>query len=241
MSAEITIPWLGDDPAAPFPPTGNALERPNGLLAAGGDLSPERLLAAYRRGIFPWFSEGNPILWWSPAPRCVLYTSRVYLSRRTRRRFNSGRYTVTVDTAFTDVVKACAGPRANEPGTWITPDMVQAYLRLHELGHAHSLEVWKENELVGGIYGLSLGAIFFGESMFSDQTDGSKIALVALCRELERHGIGLMDCQVSNAHLLRMGAEEIPRERFEQELSACLREPDRFRIIPRGERPFERW
>jgi leucyl/phenylalanyl-tRNA--protein transferase len=171
----------------------------------------------------------------------VLYTSRVYLSRRTRRRFNSGRYTVTVDTAFTDVVKACAGPRANEPGTWITPDMVQAYMRLHELGHAHSLEVWKGNELVGGIYGLSLGAIFFGESMFSGQTDGSKIALVALCRELERHGIGLMDCQVSNAHLLRMGAEEIPRERFEQELSACLREPDRFRIIPRGERPFERW
>jgi leucyl/phenylalanyl-tRNA--protein transferase len=241
MSTGITIPWLGNEPSAPFPPTSSALEQPNGLLAAGGDLSPERLLAAYRNGIFPWYTEGNPVLWWSPAPRCVLYTSRVHLSRRTRRRYNSGRYTVTIDTAFFDVVEACAEPRANEPGTWITPDMAQAYSRLHELGHAHSLEVWREKELVGGIYGLSLGAIFFGESMFSGQADGSKIALIALCRELDRHGIGLMDCQVSNPHLLRMGAEEIPRERFELELSACLQEEDRFHIIPRGERPFERW
>jgi len=241
MSTGITIPWLGDDPAAPFPPTGDALERPNGLLAAGGDLSPDRLLAAYRHGIFPWYSEGDPILWWSPAPRCVLRTSRVYVSRRTRRRFNSRRYTISNDTAFLDVVKACAEPRANEPGTWITQDMVQAYTRLHELGHAHSLEVWMQNELVGGIYGLSLGVMFFGESMFSRRTDGSKIALIALCRQLDQHGIELMDCQVSNPHLLRMGAKEISREQFEQELSARVSKPGVFHKIPRGEQPFERW
>lgn len=228
MTGRVVIPRLGDAPDSPFPPTSQALEEPNGLLAAGGDLSSRRLLAAYRRGIFPWYSAGSPILWWSPSPRCVIVPERVYLSRRTRRRYNSGRYRLSVDTAFPEVVRACALPRPGEDGTWITPDMEQAYNDLHGLGHAHSLEVWLDGELAGGIYGLAIGAVFFGESMFSKRTDCSKIALVALCRLMEHLGMHLLDCQVVNPHLDRMGAEEWPRERFESELRRCLREPDRF-------------
>lgn len=214
MRTILDLHRLGDDPDDPFPPVDRALEIPNGLLAWGGDLSPGRLLRAYQNGIFPWYSEGEPILWWSPAPRCVLFPTEVYLSRRTRRRYNSGSYRLTVDTAFCDVLQACAGPRAKSTGTWITAEMAEAYQELHRLGHAHSLEVWQEGELAGGIYGLSVGSVFFGESMFSHRTDASKIALIALCRQLVAWGYGMLDCQVGNPHLFRMGAREISREQF---------------------------
>ena len=158
----------------------------------------------------------------------MIFPESVHLSRRTRRRYNSGAYRLTLNTAFSDVISRCAEPRENEPGTWITAEMEQAYLELHRLGHAHSLEVWKEGELAGGIYGLAIGAAFFGESMFSGATDGSKIALVALCRLLVVRGLGLLDCQVGNTHLFSMGAEEISREAFEARLNALVNEPDRF-------------
>lgn len=219
------LPCLEARADAPFPATAEALESPNGLLAWGGDLQPERLLNAYRSGIFPWYSEGQPILWWSPAPRCVIFPDRVYLSTRTRRRYNSGVYNLTVDTAFAEVIEACAGPRDDENGTWITPEMQEAYLRLHRLGRAHSLEVWQDRLLAGGIYGLEIGSIFFGESMFSRKTDASKIALVALCRQLHHWGFGLLDCQVGNPHLYRMGAETLPRQTFERLLAELADTP----------------
>jgi leucyl/phenylalanyl-tRNA--protein transferase len=194
------------------------------LLAWGGDLQPERLLRAYRSGIFPWYTQGQPILWWSPAPRCVIFPERVYLSKRTRRRYNSGVYHLTADTAFTEVIRRCAEPRDAGSGTWITQHMLQAYGRLHLLGHAHSLEVWEDEALVGGIYGLAVGSVFFGESMFSSRTDASKLALVALCRQLHRLGYGLLDCQVGNPHLFSMGADEISREVFEALLADLVEE-----------------
>lgn len=219
MSGMFELPRLGEEPEAPFPPTRNALEYPDGLLAWGGDLHPGRLLSAYRAGIFPWYSEGQPILWWSPAPRCVLFPENVYLSNRTRRRYNSGCYALTADTAFEQVIDACAKPRNEDDGTWITDDMRAAYLRLHQLGYAHSVEVWQDETLAGGIYGLALGRVFFGESMFSRATDASKIALIALCRHLLDQGFGLLDCQVGNPHLFRMGAEELSRPAFESRLA----------------------
>ncbi len=224
MTGALELPQLGEDPASPFPPVSDALDSPNGLLAWGGDLQPERLLAAYRSGIFPWYSEGQPILWWSPAPRCVIYPHNIYLSRRTRRRYNSGVYHLTADTAFDQVLVACAEPRGYDNGTWITRAMIEAYSHLFRLGHAHSLEVWEGEVLVGGIYGLSLGSVFFGESMFSRRTDASKIALVALCRQLHSFGYALLDCQVGNPHLYSMGAEEISRRKFEALLGESLDE-----------------
>jgi len=214
----LQLPMLGEDPAAPFPPTRRALLQPNGLLAWGGDLSPERLLNAYRHGIFPWYSEGEPILWWTPSPRCVLFPDRMHLSRRTRRRYNQGGYQVRADGSFSEVIAACAAPREGQPGTWITPEIQRAFIRLHELGHAHSVEVFREERLVGGIYGISLGRMFFGESMFSRETDASKIALVALCRQLHKWRFPLLDCQVANPHLKSLGAVSLPRGRFEQVL-----------------------
>ena len=225
MRTVLQLMRLGDEPHAPFPPTSAAFSSPNGLLAWGGDLHPERVLRAYRAGIFPWYSEGQPILWWSPAPRCVILPPDIYVSRRTRRRYNSGRYSLTADTDFTAVVRACALPRAGEEGTWITDDMIEAYMRLHLMGHAHSLEVWEGDALAGGIYGLALGRIFFGESMFSNRTDASKIALIALCRHLQEHGYGLLDCQVGNPHLFRMGATELPRAEFESCLAELVDQP----------------
>jgi len=221
----LDLQRLGGDPHEPFPPTSNALNSPNGLLAWGGDLHPERLLNAYRHGIFPWYSEGQPILWWSPAPRCVIYPGEVYRSSRTRRRYNSGIYHLTADTAFASVINGCAEPRDAEGGTWITREMTRAYCRLNELGHAHSLEVWQGEELVGGIYGLAMGSVFFGESMFSHRTDASKIALVALCRHLDARGYGMLDCQVGNPHLSSMAAVDLSREAFETELSLLVRRP----------------
>lgn len=215
------IPILAPDPESPFPPTDQALEYPEGLLAVGGDLSPIRLINAYRHGIFPWYSEDQPILWWSPAPRCVIYPERVHISRSLRRRYNQGRHSLTTDRAFTEVIEACAGPRRDHDGTWITAEMKEAYIHLHEMGVAHSVEVLLDGELAGGIYGLAVGGIFFGESMFSRREDASKIALVALCRQLHQWGFTLLDCQVSNTHLLSMGAVEISREEFERYLSAA--------------------
>ena len=225
MKTLLDLPRLGSQADAPFPPSGKALAVPNGLLAWGGDLQPERLLSAYGQGIFPWYTEGQPILWWSPAPRCIILPSDVYLSTRTRRRYNSGRYRITADQAFENVIRACSEPRDYDSGTWITGDMLQAYIRLHQLGHAHSVEVWEGSRLAGGIYGLSIGRAFFGESMFSGQVDASKIALLALCRQLTDWSFGLLDCQVSNPHLLRMGAVEIPRTEFLERLTELVTIP----------------
>jgi leucyl/phenylalanyl-tRNA--protein transferase len=215
------IPILGSDPESSFPPVEQALEYPQGLLAAGGDLSPARLIKAYQHGIFPWYSEDQPILWWSPAPRCVIYPSDVHVSRRLRRHYNQGRFSLTADLEFDRVIKACAEPRVQQEGTWITHDMTMAYNRLHQMGVAHSVEVWADNELAGGIYGLALGRIFFGESMFSRTQDASKIALVALCHQLRQWKFTLMDCQITNPHLVSMGAIEISRGEFQDQIQAA--------------------
>lgn len=217
------IPILAPDPESPFPPTNQALDYPQGLLAIGGDLSPTRLINAYQRGIFPWYADDQPILWWSPAPRCVIYPHAVHISRRLRRRYNQGRFSLAADQSFAAVIDACSRPRQDQEGTWITDDMKHAYIRLHEIGIAHSVEVYVDAELAGGIYGVALGQMFFGESMFSKCTDASKIALVALCRQLHLWGYSLLDCQVSNPHLLSMGAVEISRQEFNRHLEGAGR------------------
>ena len=219
MNSILDIPQLGADPGSPFPASSLALRDPNGLLAWGGDLKPERLLNAYRAGIFPWYTENQPLLWWSPAPRCVIFPADIHVSKRTLRRYNSGQYTLTADTDFSGVIRACAADRGDRGGTWITSGMLDAYSDLHRLGHAHSIEAWQNGQLAGGIYGLSIGTVFFGESMFTRQTDAGKIALVALCKQLVRWSFGMLDCQVSNPHLMRMGAREISRQEFEQWLA----------------------
>ncbi|MEW6514500.1 MAG: leucyl/phenylalanyl-tRNA--protein transferase [Pseudomonadota bacterium] len=204
------IPWLHID--TPFPPVAKALRDPNGLLAGGGDLSPQRLLAAYRRGIFPWYSTGEPILWWSPDPRMVLFPDAVRITRSLAKTLRNADYTVKLDTAFEQVIAACAAtPRPGQNGTWITAEMQQAYLRLHALGHAHSVETWRDGRLVGGLYGVAIGRVFCGESMFSHATDTSKIALAHLCRYLAWREFGIIDCQMETAHLTSLGARPIPR------------------------------
>ena len=207
------IPWL--DTHNDFPPPEIALREPNGLLCAGGDLSPGRILAAYRQGIFPWFSPGEPILWWSPDPRMTLEPSRIKISRSLRKTLSRDEYAVRFDTQFAAVIHACATtPRHGQHGTWITPEMQAAYLRLHELGYAHSVETWVRDQLVGGLYGLAIGRMFYGESMFSHATDTSKIAFAHLARHLDANGFGLIDCQMSTPHLASLGAREIPRPEF---------------------------
>jgi leucyl/phenylalanyl-tRNA--protein transferase len=206
------IPWL--EPADPFPPVETASREPNGLLAAGDDLSTARLLAAYRRGIFPWFNDDDPVLWWSPDPRMVLWTHEAHVTRSLRRVARSGRFSLSFDRAFVDVMQACAERRAGQDGTWITPMMVDAYTRLAALGHAHSVEVWEQGVLVGGLYGVSVGRMFFGESMFSRRSDASKVALTALAAQLRRWEIPLIDCQLATAHLSSLGARELPRAEF---------------------------
>ena len=208
--------WLDpNDRSYAFPPVEYALNDPNGLLAVGGDLSPERILNAYRHGIFPWFNPGQPILWWSPDPRAVLFPEKLKVSRSLRRTIARNTFDVRFDTAFEKVIKACAEtPRQGQNGTWITGEMQQAYIRLHQMGHAHSAESWMGDELVGGLYGMHLGNVFFGESMFSRKTDASKVAFVHLVRKLREEGVVLIDCQVTTDHLLSLGAEEIPRCQF---------------------------
>jgi leucyl/phenylalanyl-tRNA--protein transferase len=208
----MTIPWLDDND--PFPPVEAALDEPNGLLAAGGGLSSVRLMAAYRRGIFPWFGEEDPILWWTPDPRMVLRLDELHVSRSLRRTMRSGRFSVTLDTAFGAVIRGCAGPRDGEAGTWITPAMLAAYEELAEAGHAHSVETWSGGRLVGGLYGVAVGRMFFGESMFSRTPDASKAALALLVRQLSRWGFELIDCQMSTTHLASLGAREMPRSEF---------------------------
>ena len=205
-------------PNEPFPPVEQAEIEPNGLLAVGGDLSSVRLLNAYRSGIFPWYSDDQPILWWSPDPRMVLYPDRLKISRSLAKTLRNRQFVVTFDRAFARVMTACSAPRKKEQGTWITPEMLAAYRELHRIGYAHSVEVWFEEELVGGLYGVSLGCVFFGESMFSIERDASKVALVHLTRLLKERGFQLIDCQVYSPHLVSLGAEEIERTRFCQEL-----------------------
>ena len=205
------IPWLED---LTFPPVEEAMDDPNGLLAAGGDLSPERLLRAYRQGIFPWFDDDQPILWWSPDPRAVLFPSNIHISRSLAKRLRRGDFHFSFDRCFEDVVAACASPRQYSQGTWITDDMAEAYAALHDRGVAHSLEVWQGDELVGGLYGVSLGKLFFGESMFSRVTDASKAAFVALAKQCEAWNFALIDCQIANPHLSSMGATDISRREF---------------------------
>lgn len=198
-----------------FPPVDQALIEPNGLLAMGGDLSPERLLTAYRQGIFPWFSPDDPILWWSPDPRMVLFPQEIKIRTSLARTLRNGRYEVRLDTAFDQVLENCANtPRHGQRGTWITPDMQSAYQQLHRQGHAHSVETWVDGELVGGLYGIAIGRAFYGESMFSRQRDASKIALVHLCLYLKRREFGIIDCQMETPHLAFMGARPIPRRQF---------------------------
>lgn len=217
------IPWLDVDD--PFPPVEHALKDPNGLLAAGGNLSPERLLDAYVRGIFPWFGDDDPLLWWSPDPRMVLPVGELRVSQSLRRVIRSGRYTVTLDTAFHEVMAGCAAPRATRDSTWITPEMIAAYRRLAALGHAHSVEAWSGPVLAGGLYGVALGRMFFGESMFSRRRDASKVALAHLVRQLERWGFEIVDCQLSTEHLASLGARDIPRAEFLRQLHGLVRLP----------------
>jgi len=217
------LTWLSE--REPFPPVETALRDPNGLLAAGGDLSTERLIGAYGRGIFPWFGEDDPVLWWSPDPRMVLWLRDLHVSRSLRRTIRSRRYSVTLDAAFPQVVEACAAPRDAEGGTWITSDMMKAYDRLAALGYAHSVEVWSEGELAGGLYGVALGRMFYGESMFSRSADASKVALVYLVCQLERWGFELIDCQMATAHLASFGAREIPRTEFLEHVGRLVRLP----------------
>ncbi len=215
MTRAGNLQWIHPDaPPDAFPHPDTALNSPEGLLAAGGDLSPARLLAAYARGIFPWYEQGQPILWWSPNPRAVLYPQDLHVSRSLAKTMRSGRFQVTFNEAFEAVVQRCAAPRDAQGGTWITDEMNRAYVALHRLGHAHSVEVWRDDRLAGGLYGVALGRVFFGESMFSAEANGSKVALVQLVRRMQARDLALVDCQLPSAHLSRMGSRLISRHDF---------------------------
>lgn len=220
---EPRIHWISsDDPPQTFPDVSEACTEPDGLLAAGGDLSAERLLYAYQHGIFPWYSEDQVILWWSPDPRCILMPDQFHVSRRLKRELRNCDYQFSFNQEFTDVVAACAAKRSSQDGTWITTDMATAYCDLHTDGWAHSVEIWHQDELIGGLYGIAIGRIFFGESMFSRSKNASKIAMLALNQQLLQHRFRLLDCQVSSQHLLTLGARMIPRPEFQDLLeSAC--------------------
>ena len=221
----LNLTWLDDDSTL-FPPTEWALDEPNGLLAAGGDLSEQRLLAAYRQGIFPWFSDGQPILWWTPSPRMVLFPEKLHISRSLRKTLRQQKFQITVNHCFADVIAACAESRSKaksaedqgQKSSWITDSMKNAYIQLHQSGHAHSFEVWSAEQLVGGLYGIAIGQVFFGESMFSRMANTSKIAFVYLSQLLHSWGYGLIDCQVYSDHLVSLGAKEIAKPIFEKKL-----------------------
>lgn len=225
--ASLRLPVLGADPDDPFPPSTSALRDPDGLLATGGDLSPARLLHAYRRGIFPWFSEGQPILWWCPDPRMVFHSDGVRLPTRFRRQLRHSSWIARADTVFPEVVAACASvPRPGQHGTWITTGMQAAYCELHRLGHAHSIEVFEGDRLVGGLYGVAMGRMFFGESMFSGESGGSKVALAALAYRLRAWGWPLIDAQLESPHLLCLGAETWPRVDFLTRIDVLTTAPE---------------
>ena len=227
------IVWLGaDDPPDAFPSTDQALTEPDGLLAAGGDLSTDRLLAAYGRGIFPWYDEGQPILWWSPDPRCVLRPADLHISKRLAQYARRSTLTLRFNHAFSDVIRACAGERRSEQGTWITADMIAAYARLHAAGWAHSIEVWDQERLVGGLYGLCIGRVFFGESMFSRVDNASKFAMFGLTQHMLASGLELVDCQVVSRHLMTLGATTIPRSEFKQMLRTLCQPATSFTDWP---------
>ncbi len=228
------IVWLtASDAPDSFPAVDQALIEPDGLLAAGGDLSCERLLAAYARGIFPWYEDGQPILWWSPDPRCVLFPGDFHVARRLRRDIAKSDAEISVNRAFDDVVRACAAPRPSQQGTWITDEMLAAYSELHREGWAHSLEIREDGELVGGIYGIAIGRVFFGESMFSKVTNASKFAFYALARALGDAGFPLIDCQVVSGHLMTLGATTIPRSEFAGVLAESCEPRTRFTDWPK--------
>jgi leucyl/phenylalanyl-tRNA--protein transferase len=218
------IPWLGNTDG--FPPLELALREPNGLLCAGGDLTPQRIVRAYGDGIFPWYSPGEPVLWWSPDPRMVLFPTEFRISHSLRKTLRKGRYQVRLDTRFKAVIEACAEtPRPGQAGTWIAPEIQAAYFRLHELGYAHSVETWIDGKLAGGLYGIAIGKMFYGESMFTHVTDASKIAVAHLARFLGEREFGMIDCQMNTSHLASLGAREIPREDF-------LRDLQRLTAVP---------
>ena len=219
------IPWLHTDDV-PFPPIESALGEPNGLLAAGDNLSVRRLLAAYRQGIFPWYSEGQPVLWWSPDPRMVLFVDEFRITRSLRKAIRQQRFDVRVDSAFRTVMQRCAGvAREGEGGTWITEAVIDAYSALHSRGHAHSVETWRDGHLVGGLYGVSIGRMFYGESMFASETDASKVALAHLVARLHGAGMPLVDCQQETAHLASLGARSISRSEFANRVAALVHWP----------------
>jgi leucyl/phenylalanyl-tRNA--protein transferase len=220
---KIMIFLLDDNPNTPFPDVSLAEKEPDGLLAVGGDLTPQRLIQAYQLGIFPWFSEGEPILWWSPDPRTVLYPERIKISRSLRKTLRKNQFSVSFDHSFNEVIQACAAPRDDTPGTWLVPEMIKAYKMQHKLGLAHSVEVWQESELVGGLYGMAIGRVFFGESMFSRVNDSSKVALAYLSQQLKQWDFKMIDCQVYTRHLASLGAEEIPRKQFCRDLYSWTR------------------
>ena len=213
------------DQQTPFPPVAQARLNPNGLLAAGGSLSAVRLLDAYRHGIFPWFNADEPVLWWSPDPRMVLFPAEFKISGSLRKTLRNQIHEVRADTAFEQVMRACAASRGNQVGSWIHEDMIAAYTELHQLGYAHSVETWINGELAGGLYGVSIGRMFYGESMFSRVTDASKIALAHLCAQLLRWGYGMIDCQMKTPHLASLGAREIPRTEFMHHLQELIHYP----------------
>ncbi len=217
------IPWL--DHTHEFPALALALQEPNGLLAAGGDLSPQRILAAYQQGIFPWFMPGEPILWWSPSPRMVLFPAELVLPKSLKKVVSNRPYRITFDTAFVDVMKGCAAPRGIENGTWISDEMLAAYKALHESGFAHSFECWMDDELVGGLYGLAIGKMFYGESMFARRSDASKIAFAHAVKWLQAQGYQMIDCQMYTDHLARFGARQISRDQFMTKLKTLIDAP----------------
>ncbi len=227
----INIPWLNLGNTL-FPSPHLALEEPDGLLALGGDLSPERILAAYHQGIFPWFNPGDPIMWWSPNPRTVIYPPNLHISKSLRKILNKGTYQVTFDHCFKDVMRACAAPRTYADGTWISEDIIAGYSALHKQGYAHSVEVWQingsEQELVGGLYGMALGQVFFGESMFSRADNASKVGFACLVQQLVAWNFQIIDCQVASEHLFSLGATEISREAFQQHLINFTKSPRNY-------------
>lgn len=222
------IPWLENN-GDRFPDVELALTDPDGLLAVGGELSIARLMNAYSSGIFPWYEEDQPVLWWSPNPRCVLYPDQIHVSRSLKKTLRKTRFKVTFDTAFSDVIALCADLRADQEGTWITSDIMASFQQLHELGIAHSVEVWELNnekpQLVGGLYGIAMGKVFFGESMFSRRTDASKIALTHLCQQLQSWNFDLIDCQVDSEHLQSLGTTMLARSEFITHITASIDDP----------------